>query len=660
MALLRMVVGTAVVTAALLGGAARAGLIGYQQLIQFQTQNQPYSLGASDVTLTFPLYENMVSRSFGQIGQVTIPTVSVETLQAAWEAGIDRCTAQSFAGIHPTRSQCINGATITYPSGVKYCNVLGVSVPCGTKTSQVVIPGAPPYPTQPVSGTFDAGAEVRLTSATSIGAELRLVEDPGRVNVKYGADVTVEASSTADPEVFQIRANGQVNEANTSIESNYREKTSATINLIAQSTTTVDLKACVPPDPCTTQHETAGLTDSGSAPLRQEFLQFSADESATGIPGAFPDYTLTILDTATFEFGLSDLETAGLIDLNAFEFEVTWPVPGGPKVKGLPRFGAGLPVGDFGLYNADYDMTEDFSCAAFATTGCLDQAYVDADGTYHRSREPLPRTSFQGPGQQESIVVDTDYLRLDADLDFILTGGIGLGIQVGIPLAATVLVDAADVDLATFWGRSQDFSFRPATMVTYEFSEPTLVEVNGQFVLLNSYAVPLGAALNIRSPSPMLVVTPVYSIADNTFHNLTQNYVDFAIEERLLGASLNGFLFEALDVANDYAALAVSLGFGNVKTGTLIDDSFALQGFDEFRGTAIAFADLVGEGDGGGTGDGGNTVPEPGTHVLVLLGLLGLIASRSRLADRTVGPSVMKAMIRIAAPQRRQRSGKTS
>ena len=57
----------------------------------------------------------------------------------------------------------------------------------------------------------------------------------------------------------------------------------------------------------------------------------------------------------------------------------------------------------------------------------------------------------------------------------------------------------------------------------------------------------------------------------------------------------------------------------------LIDDTFALGGFDDFRGDPLAFGALVTEGNGDGGGSG--TVPEPDTLFLVVLALLGVLVA---------------------------------
>lgn len=48
------------------------------------------------------------------------------------------------------------------------------------------------------------------------------------------------------------------------------------------------------------------------------------------------------------------------------------------------------------------------------------------------------RTGISGPRDVTSIVLPTDDFRLDVDLDFLLTGGVGAGFYVVVPLVAAL------------------------------------------------------------------------------------------------------------------------------------------------------------------------------------------------------------------------------
>lgn len=572
--------------------------------IYFYTMDQPLSASSGSVPLTYDLYNESHQRSFGEIREVTLETVSLEELQAAWEEAVATCDAKSYGSISPTRTECIEGVTLTYPSGTKYCSLpLGGSVPCGIKYTTVTIKGIGPKPTAAITGTFDVGATVEMTSSTRIGADIVVAFDPGEVDVTYaGYGWTTISEETASPGVYVVEAGGLMDEAATSIVSEYNETASTNLVFEISSITEVELKTCQPPEPCTTQSVTAGLAEDGSAELfREEFLNLDFDPSATGIVGAIPYIKVAVLNQPLFEFGPEHLIDAGLAP-EVFEYEITVPLPGGPPVKGLPeKAGVGLPIGDVGLYATDYDLTTDFSCDG---DGCVDSAGIGDDGRYHRTREPdwLLRTGLGLPGEVASIVLPTDHFRADVDLDFLLITGKGLGVQVELPILASVLVDAIDYDLSTFWGKNQDLAFSADVQVTYLFSAPTQVEIGGQFESVSAHTIYLGETFKIKDPAADLVITPIYNVTENAFSNLTHQYVDFAIEEKVLAAQLGGLLFEALGIDKQYAALTASIGFGDVKTKTLIDDTYPLSGFADYTGEQIRFSVMGSPG-----GNGNNT-----------------------------------------------------
>lgn len=604
----------------------------------FQTTGQPLSIPQSSNELVL-LYDESFSRSEGEIVSVDLDGVPLATLQAAWEQGIQQCDAYSYgsdvyiAGIlvaqpySPTRSQCIDGATITYPVGVTTCyGTFGIPYPCVDYDS-VTIPGAPAYPTTTSSDIYDAGAVFDVSSRTTIGFRVISSNDPGSVDVDYATEVQVEIvpGPGGDYSILTVEA---IDEVESRIVSDYNDSETWTIELEGGIVTSASLQTCLPPDPCQVGSENV------SHLLDAQLFSFEKDDTTTGLAGVIPDFRIEFFEPLVverfgetftfpivFEFGAQDLIDLGLAP-DAFTYEIGLPLPLMPSsapVQGLPSFGVSLPIADMGLYSPTFDLTPFSPCTAAwdpadpDPSGCIDSAFVDTDGRLRRSQEPAPgaRDALQS-GLLEEIVLASDLFRFDLDVDFLLTGAVGLGVQAGVP-GATMVVDLADVDLATFWGRAQDLSFDPDLEVTFEFSEPTLVEVSpGSFEALSAFTVSVGDPVTIRNPAPTLVITPVYSIANNLFSNRTEAYVDFAIEEKVLAFGTNGFVLDAIgdlldtDLTFNVAALQASLGFGDVRTMTLIDETFPLGGFPVLIGTPLTLEGVV-DSDGDGLPDGVET-----------------------------------------------------
>ncbi len=600
--------------------------------LTFSTSGQPLSLATQSSHNFIPLYDKTTLRKTGEIKKVDLEGVPLSQLQAAWESGVQQCDDSSYgstvkiAGIvvarpvSPSRTQCLNGATITYPKGVKTCYTgLGIPYACVDYKS-VTISGAPPYPTSTSSDIYDAGAIFDLSSQTILGFQLIHAKNAGTVDVDFATRVQINIDPESHGE-FIITATEITQLAHSKIASDYNDSESFSIVLEGTIGTRAALTTCMPPDPCSTS------TESQIYNLNEQLFFYEIDDTNSGVQGIISDYRIEFLsenivnaidppagNPIVFEFGAQNLIDLGLLP-DALEFQLGLPLPllpGTSPIKGLPKFGVSLPFADVGIYSPDFDLDDDYSCApewdigSPASSGCIDRFFIDDDDVLHRTQEPAPnaRNALQS-GLIDKIVLDSDLYRFDLDIDFLLSGGVGLGVQVGVPLTASVALDLGDIDLATFWGRAQDLSFEPGLQITLNFSLPTLVKVNGSFELKNTHSFSPGQQVILKSPSPSMMMTPVYALAENKFTNKTDAYVDFAIEEKLLAFESSGALLELIgnlvndDLTISVAALQASIGLGDVRTASLINDTYTLQGFSSIAGKPISIGgSLDSDGDG--------------------------------------------------------------
>ncbi|MCU7870209.1 MAG: PEP-CTERM sorting domain-containing protein [Candidatus Thiodiazotropha sp. (ex Lucinoma borealis)] len=183
----------------------------------------------------------------------------------------------------------------------------------------------------------------------------------------------------------------------------------------------------------------------------------------------------------------------------------------------------------------------------------------------------------------------------------------------------------------------QEFLFTPNDlMVSFDLGNGTITD-----------PISVGEEISLIMPDGGFEMTPIYSLPDTLFSNLTELMIDLGIDVTMLdfGLDFTGILglIPSIDpdpLFHEDLTLNEILTVMNIPTGWMNPDIFNQQfafNFDPITQAAIDIAPYTGSGGGGGGGGGGNggvSVPEPSTTLLLSAGLLTMLVAGSRRKKR--------------------------
>lgn len=218
-------------------------------------------------------------------------------------------------------------------------------------------------------------------------------------------------------------------------------------------------------------------------------------------------------------------------------------------------------------------------------------------------------------GNKLKAAGEDDLLKVTADLDGLalaplgLPGG-GVGFDAGI---LSMSADLIDVDMGPIMKIVQDFEFEPTLWVDLLFDNPVLLA--GLSTPQTSWSGAWGALPSIALLGDRTQVTPTFSLK-GLFTNNTALGVDGIFQLDILKAA---FALEAFGLSFDLGELGPLVQIlqrGNLfNTPPLFSSSYSLGGFNQVVGDSFLLS--------------ATRVPEPGSLVLIALGLLALAALRA-------------------------------
>lgn len=437
------------------------------------------------------------------------------------------------------------------------------------------------------------GAEVTLKTSGKVGLEFGYAIDGGTVDTVANFDATAELPDLVNAgEFFSINTADIFTDGAMQTQS---PKAEAYISAIMNLSGSVEGRACA---------LTFGCESSGVIPL--DFLESNLDQRILSIdPGS-----LKLLD------GILPSGEA-LAEIPIFNQSLT--LEGG--VSPLPPY-------------LGFKLTNSFGGSLINT---LPSPAVTADLAEISLNAPDIATSGSGGGTSVTSMGRDDLLSAQLDLDGAATLFAGLPpaglnfdlIDIGV-FKLGVSLDLIDVDAGPVLGITQDFEFKPTLMVNFAFSNPVQIP---------------GFANPQSSWSGLWKNLPQFAIASNTTFSPT-----FWLDAMLtndMGLDLG--LVGTLDVLKLGATASVGpvdlLGFNPISLNNLLGldntlfetdkigfsvykDTFSLGGFNLIAGRSFTLGIGSGPVIGGDPNTGGDptSVPEPGTLLLLLTGLLAMLA----------------------------------
>lgn len=203
---------------------------------------------------------------------------------------------------------------------------------------------------------------------------------------------------------------------------------------------------------------------------------------------------------------------------------------------------------------------------------------------------------------------ESDLLQLTADIDKIATT---LARAAGIPvpdlegdIKEFIEYNLLDIHAGPDFDIEQQFSFDPDLMIRLDLGTGEVVEF------------PLGGSAQIVMPSYDLNLTPTFSIAGNTFSNDTLLGLGLAAYISMLQASVP--LLEDLGLPGTIGPLYQDNWGFDLFDVSIFSNAFSLLGFQDFQ-TATFTVEVI---------------PEPGTFILLVIGLISMITLKRRALTR--------------------------
>ncbi len=653
----------------LLANAALAAPVERSADLNFSTRGQSLFSDSGTATHTQSLQfdvlksnEPLLTR--GRIVNTKVP-LSVSTLQAIWQKAMDTCTGYKYkivaagatiATISPSATECMNGEIrrnycIAPPSlGWSACLDIGSNRQTYVKD---LGPGIGPKPTQPTSLPYDFGAIVKMNSDVRVGFKGSYSYDLGSVDVDYAAKATLHFDKDTAQPGDEVTVTTSYTDGTPYVMSSRYPSFELALDMYAYARMSLDA-------------EYAGVNQSNGDQVHTTRTLYSIDtrNNPDAVDGVVPfsNGSERLFGVRLDSTGLTTTILGSQNHVDArYEYELTFPF-GSPDKPGkkAPRYK--LPVSfsladfAFTVPRLDTPAPADFNCGI-----CAPARNEIIDGALTNTTPVGARQLLGGITDGNGIVLplvndgaeDVDLARVDLDLDVITAAADApLGVIVSDPAG---LLDAElnllDFDLATFLSADQKLTFTPNLEVELRFSQPTEVRTPGQtdFVEVDSCIVKLGDTVVFKQPATAVTVTPVFTLRDNAFANVTRLMMNNALQETLGQVKLGGAVGDALQsVLGDdpnFALLQITPTLYDPQPVWSTDATpWALDGFVDQSAPAVTInlPSTGSGGSGGGSGAGGSSSGGGGSFdVATLLGLAGLLGmlqwSRRRRAARGPG-----------------------
>ncbi len=583
------VASAALVLALVLPAVTRAETISVRQPLFFATSGQSL-WGPRGGERTKPFRAVVLDEGeIGSKGQIRHIDVELDNSRAVqiWEEAVRRCDSAEYCHdfgfpigrrcISPTRSQCINGVTLS---------ILGVTIKR--------INGIGARPAGAITRPFDVGAEVAWDFHILWGVGGGVTVDEGTVNVEYPTEAILEVleGDVQPGEVFTLRTSEIAGDVRLESEFPYVD---AFIDTFLDAAAKLEMRAAYP-----------NFDDGSQVEERLRIFNQDTDgEDHQELIGA---------RIGTDGLRLRLLGEDFIVIDEGVEYSYSIPIVEGGAI------GVGLPLLDVGLYFPELDTPVAPGFDGLGINGSFDGQRI----TNFVSAGERPLFNW---GRLENGIQDADFGRFDLDLDVLTAAAwatpLGIEAKLGnFPVVGPLLSvegNVLDVDSANFFGIRKEISFEPRLVVELNFSQPTTVETfpgSGKFHEVLSKTIPCGVDLKVVHPGGELAVEPIYSLAENVFTNDTDLVLDPAIEGKVFALKLEGMVADAAGLAGEFAAVQItkSLTSDLVKLVDLnfLDDEdeaqFTLGGFEDIGGSPIVVR-------AGGTFTRGDTNGDGGTDI---------------------------------------------
>ncbi len=638
---------------------ARAQTIERLTDLRFDTRGQSLFFDAGNVTRTESLRFDVLNEQNTQLqkGRIVNSQVplSVATLQVIWQKAINACTSKGYTvpvaavTINPSQSECQNGEIRR-----RYCVVppkLGWSGCVNTLGNRKTYvrnlgPGIGPRPTRPARRPYDFGAIVTMHSDVRLGFEGSYSYDLGSVDIDYSAQARLQFDKNiADPGDL-ITISTSFSDQNPYVMTSRYPSFELALDMYSYARIALDA-------------DYAGVNDSTGDQVRSTRTLYSIDtrENPDAVDGFVPftDGSERLFSVRLDSSGLTTtiLGAQNTIETR-YEYNMTFPFssPDVPAKK-APRykFPVSFSLADFAFTVPKLDTPAPFG---FNCGDCVPTRNQVIDGALTNTSPVGRRQLIGGITDGNGIVLpfvnegeqDVDLARVDVDLDVVtVAAGVPLGVVITDPAGVLdVELNLLDFDLATFISADQTLQFRPNLEVELRFSAPTEVRTPDEtdFVEVTSRTINVGDSLIYRQPSAAVTVTPVYTVRNNEFSNLTQLKISSALQQTLGQVKLGGYigdnLAEVLGEDPNFALLQLTPTlYDPTPIWSSGDSPWSLAGFTDFPGVPVTVpltssggSSGGGVSGGGASSGGGGALGETALSGLLLMFAVSLRARRHR------------------------------
>ena len=642
-----------------LAGTAAAAPVARTSDLQFSTRGQslfgPTGGATRTESLRFDVLNDQQTLNHGAIVNTQVP-LSVATLQAIWQIAMNTCIGVKYsivvAGVtiatfSPSETECINGEIrrnyCVAPPQLGWDACLDIGDNRQTYVRDLG-PGIGQKPTQPTTRPYDLGAIFSMSSDMRVGFEGSYSYDLGSVDVDYAAHAQLQfdKDSAAPGDVVTITTS--YTDRDPYVMNSRYPSFELALDMYAYARMALDA-------------DYAGVDQSNGKQVRTKRNLYSIDSrnNPAAIDGFMPftNGSERLFDVRLDSSGVTARVLGAETKVESrFETDLTFPF-GSTETPGKKAPHLTWPLAfsladfAFSVPRLDTPAAPGFSCG-----DCVPLRNVIVNGALTNTTPVGARQLIGGITDGNGIVLplvndgqeDVDLARVDIDLDAItIAAGVPLGAIVSDPIGVfEAEVNLLDLDFATFISADQTLSFRPNLELELTFSTPTEVRLAGEtdYTLTTSRVIKVGDTVMFRQPATAVTVTPVFTLRDNAFSNVTQLKISNAIQETLGQVKVGGMVGDLMGtlIGQDpnFAMLQLTPTLYEPKSIWSNDTApWALQGFADQPVQAVTVT-LAGTGGGGsGGGGGGGTGGGSGgggggggsLDVLALCGLLsGLIA----------------------------------
>ena len=529
--------------------------------------------------------------------------------------------------------------------------------------------GIGPEPTQASPQPFSVGAEVSYLASYDVGLELAMRLDSGTVDVDYQTDanLTVSQAAAKTGDVVTLSATHTPNANALKMVSRYPSISFAYQYFIdAQAYISAEYAHMSPTGTQihTTQtvfdYSTANLPDADSqGRLVGELVSIELSLGDKAKMSIFNDNPAVLDELADFPNGLEFEIPISFTKAITYPYNSCENTAGGevcpsviPQITtDLIEISVSIPLmntpADVGEFDAGYVDFENSAPLLPLIDELIDHSTEfegasagDLVSTTPVGFRKLLDGGFVGNLALEDAKLSTDFARLDLDLDGILSaltpppvvaplppknplgGNFSFGSApdpdqpTAVKPALTIEYNFLDIDFANWFSLDQSLIFSPQMMVLLEFSPAVRIKLAGE---TEFSAEPMASVemtveafqnseLEFLQPDGGVQITPVYSLRNNRFRNLTGVKWTSGLQQSLGQLKVEGVIPAILGGALGLPPLNVSLlqttlASPPVHLGNLFDTDHTLGGFVDVPGQAITVQDANIDSDEDGMPD---------------------------------------------------------